>query len=191
MEERMDGERRLLARCARGELAAYEPIVRAHRSRAYQYARAIVHNHHDALELSQDAFARAFRALNTFDLARPFLPWFLRILRNVCLNAIAKDARRPRSVGGETSEIVLSVTASPGDNPRTASLRRERAEQVRAAVELLSPDHREIIVLRHFDDLSYAEIAEILTIPMGTVMSRLFNARKRLAGILKSSTRSE
>lgn len=181
-----DEQRELLTRCSAGDSVAFEPIVRAYRTRAYHYALSLLGNHEDALDLSQEAFVKAFRALPTFDLDRPFLPWFLRILRNRCLNYLSSRARRADRPGTAEGLTVLDLLPSGADDPARAARRRERAAQVRAAIQALSAEHREIVFLRHFEDLSYASIAEVLSLPIGTVMSRLFNARRQLAAVLKS-----
>ncbi len=185
--EALENEQHLLERCAAGDLAAYEPIVTAYRDRAYHYALSILRNHHDALDLSQDAFTRAFRALDKFDLSRPFLPWFLRILRNLCLNTLDKRRRRPENPGPLDGSEVMQFIPSKTEKPDAAVARHDQADQIQSALEKLPPDHKEIIFLRHYEDLSYEEIAGMLDVPTGTVMSRLFNARKKLAKILKEA----
>ena len=184
-------EQELLRRCANGDVSAFEPVVLTYRDTAYRYAYSLMHNHHDALDLSQEAFARAFRAIASFDTSRPFQPWFLRVLRNLCLNEIDRRRRRPTPVTttGDGVEM-LTLVAGPGD-PRQEAVKQDDSRRLQAAINRLSPDHREIITLRHFEDLAYQQIAEVLDIPIGTVMSRLFHARKNLAKLLKSSTDSE
>ncbi|MBN1269694.1 MAG: RNA polymerase sigma factor [Kiritimatiellae bacterium] len=184
--DRLESEAVLLQRSAAGDLEAFEGIVNTYRGRAYRYALSIVKNHHDALDLSQDAFARAFRSLKRFDTSRPFLPWFMRIVRNLSINNLAQRGRRPENPGPVEGGEVMQFLPSPSERPDAAAARSDRAEHVRAALDLLSSEHREVIFLRHFDDMSYEEIAQALDIPVGTVMSRLFNARRNLAEILKS-----
>jgi len=184
-------ERVLLKRSAAGDAAAFEPIVVVYQNRAYQYALAILRNHHDALDLSQDAFVRAFRSLDRFDVQRTFLPWFLRILRNLCLNTLKKRGRRPENPGTEDAEEIMKFIPSQVAGPDVSLARQEQADRIGAALGHLSPEHREVIFLRHFEDMSYEDIAGILGIPVGTVMSRLFNGRRALARRLKSSETRE
>ena len=173
-------EQELLRRCANGDVSAFEPVVLTYRDTAYRYAYSLMHNHHDALDLSQEAFARAFRAIASFDTSRPFQPWFLRVLRNLCLNEIDRRRRRPTPVTttGDGVEM-LTLVAGPGD-PRQEAVKQDDSRRLQAAINRLSPDHREIITLRHFEDLAYQQIAEVLDIPIGTVMSRLHYARQAL-----------
>lgn len=184
--ERIEEERACLERCLAGDTAAFEPIVVAYRARAYHYALSILRNHHDALDLSQEAFARAYRSLKRFDTERPFLPWFLRIVRNLCLNHLRRREHMAENPGPEDGDEFLQLIPSPGEKPDAAAARSDRAGQVREALQQLTADQREIIFLRHFEDMSYESMAQVLDIPIGTVMSRLFNARRRLAEVLKS-----
>ncbi|MEM7392295.1 MAG: RNA polymerase sigma factor [Verrucomicrobiota bacterium] len=178
-------EKALLEKAAEGDAKAFEPLVQKYRQNAYSYALTLLHNHHDAMELSQDAFVRAFRSLKKFDLERPFLPWFLRVLRNLCLNRIDKRKRRPDSPGPVDSMEIIEILPCGGKKPTDVIENKELAEKIQAAIKELPEDHREVLILRHFEDQSYEDIARILDIPIGTVMSRLFNARKKMAKILK------
>lgn len=176
--DREDVSRETLIAWKKGDTAAFDVIVRATMRRAYAVALGIVGNAEDAWDLSQEAFMAAHRARKSFDADRPFFPWFYRVLRNRCLNYVKKRARRmeisldvleERSGGGSTDDLVL---------------RKERTEIVWKALFALSAEHREIIVLRNFQELSYEEISRILGIPEGTVMSRLYYARRALLDAL-------
>lgn len=163
-----------------GSVRAFEEIVRVTMRRAFAVAVGIVGNEEDARDLSQEAFMAAHRARATFDIERPFFPWFYRILRNRCLNFV-----RSRSGRREISVDVLVERPCAEESPEGRMIRRERAEAVWRSIQELTPEHREIIVLRTFQELSYREIAEALGISEGTVMSRLFYARKALFRLLR------
>ena len=183
----VEQERRLLGRCAAGDKAAFEPIVVAYRTRAYHYALSILQNHHDSLDTCQEAFVRAYRALRRFDLDRPFLPWFMRILRNLCLDEIARRRRRPESPGPEDPADILQFIHEPDDAPDSSLARADDASRIQRALSALPVEQREVVFLRHFEGMSYAGMAEVLGIPAGTVMSRLYHGRKNLAEKLKFS----
>lgn len=168
-------ERSLILRCQRGDRTAFEPIVTRYMRRAAAFALGWVGNREDALDLSQEAFARAYRALRRFDPERPFYPWFHRILRNLCINHIGR-ARHRKELPLEDAIPVRSGVALPDEEAARDEIRR----LVWEGIGRVSAQDREILVLREFQDLSYAEIAEVLEIPKGTVMSRLHNARRRL-----------
>jgi RNA polymerase sigma-70 factor (ECF subfamily) len=173
-----DVSRETLIAWKKGDTAAFDTIVRTTMRRAYAVALGIVGNAEDAWDLSQEAYMAAHRARKSFDTNRPFFPWFYRVLRNRCLNYVKKRARRM-----EISLDVLEERAGGGSTDDLL-LREERIETVWKALFALSPEHREIIVLRNFQELSYEEISEILSIPEGTVMSRLYYARRALIDAL-------
>ena len=133
----------------------------------------------EAAEIAQESLLRAYRARDRYDRSRPFYPWLYTIVRNACFDARAR--RRHRAVGGLDSERVGSADRSPADQVHAA----RQVVRLRAAMDQLSEEHREIIALRHFQDLSYAEIASLLELPQGTVMSRLYRARKALLAAME------
>ena len=167
----------------RGDALAFGQLVRAYQRRAYSVAYSYVRNRDDALELVQDAFVQAFRAMHRFEPGRPFYPWISMIVRNKCLNHLKKRKRR-----GEQSLDVLVDSgydlADPTASADGPAQHHALQAQIREALGLLSPQHREILRLRHLLELSYAEIAATLAIPQGTVMSRLHAARKALREVL-------
>jgi RNA polymerase sigma-70 factor (ECF subfamily) len=179
----------LMARVKRGERAAFDELVLRLRSRAFHVAQGLVGSRDDALELSQEALLKIYRARETYREGEPFLPWFQRILRNTCFSFLREQGRLElrslssagSAAAGEGDEGEDWDLADPRGEPPAEGLERaERAELFWKAFAALRPQDREILALRHFDDLAYQEIAETLSIPVGTVMSRLFHARRRL-----------
>ncbi|MFC1572386.1 RNA polymerase sigma factor [Candidatus Eisenbacteria bacterium] len=168
-------ERGLILRCQQGEREAFGPIVQRHMRGAAAFALAWTGSQEDALDLSQEAFARAFRAISRFDPSRPFYPWFYKILRNLCLNYLSRAARLR-----EVPLLDDYQHASNEPGPDVATERREARQMVWDGIRKLGARDREILILREFQGLTYAEIAEVLDIPKGTVMSRLHTARLRL-----------
>jgi RNA polymerase sigma-70 factor (ECF subfamily) len=170
--EKALSESEILELVQKGDKEAYQEIVVRHMHSAYYVALAFIHNHQDALDISQEAFIRAFRKINKFDTKRPFFPWFYRILKNLCVDHY-KRRRRLNEV--------------PLENVRVLEVEHEDREMKKAlwkGIDELPDEQKEIIVLRYFQQLSYQEIAEILDKPIGTVMSSLFYAKKRLKGIV-------
>lgn len=172
----LENEREIIRRWKRGDKRAYEILVRRHMTDAYLVAYGYVGNPEDARDLSQEAFVKVYQARARFDEERPFYPWLYRVLRNHCLNFL----RRGRVEISIDDENMRREIASKQPTVLEDIEGEERRRLVRAAVARLSDDHREIIVLKNFKDCSYKEIAEILDIPIGTVMSRLFYARQAL-----------
>ncbi len=165
-----------------GSVRAFEEIVTSTMRRAYAVALGIVGNSEDARDLSQESYMAAHNARASFDTDRPFFPWFYRILKNRCLNFIEKRSRRR-----EISLDVLVERRDRGSTPDDVVIRKERIEALWKALFALSPEHREIIMLRSFQELSYKEISNVLGISEGTVMSRLVYARKALCEALEKS----
>ena len=157
--------------CQQGEREAFRHLVERYQKRAVAHAVAILLNRDDAEDAVQEAFIDAYKAIGTFDTARTFYQWFYVLLRNRCYKLTAK--RRPT----ESLDEALLIAAQRG-----------MAEETRLALEkalhALTPEEREIVSLKYFSGLSYDELSTHLQIPRGTVMSRLFYARRRLQGEL-------
>jgi len=155
--------------CRAGDRQAFRHLVETYQAQAIGHAVGILGNREDALDAVQEAFMDAFRAMKRFDLSRKFYPWFYVILRNRCY----------KLTGARTKRETESIEDTQILEPSTSVPREELLLLERALLEL-EPADREIITLKHLDGLSYEELAERLQIPQGTVMSRLFHARKRL-----------
>lgn len=152
-----------------GDKDAFAIIVARYTERAYRMALYILGSEQDAMDVSQDAFIRAYRNLSRFDTARPFFPWFATILRNLCYNFIK---RRKRKEAYNIDDFQIAESSRGLDADTKLALNQALSE--------LSLQDREIIGKFYFEELSYQEIADELGIPIGTVMSRLYYARKHL-----------
>jgi RNA polymerase sigma-70 factor (ECF subfamily) len=170
--EREMSEEEILEVVQRGDKEAYGTIVKRYMHSAYYIALGLVHNQQDALDVSQDAFIKAFRKIKMFDTGKPFFPWFYRLLRNLCIDHL-KRKHRVRQIPLEDVHILAEERED-----------RELKETLWNAIEKLSFEQREIVILRYFRQYSYAEIAELIGKPIGTVMSSLFYAKKKLKGIV-------
>lgn len=162
----------VIQRILAGEKDAYEVIVRKYQARAYRAALGWVGNYQDALDVSQDAFIKAYRALARFDRTRSFFGWFYVILRNTCFNFLRKR-KGERAV---TLDCVPESQVATEDEARRAEVKR----RVWRAIAGLPDGIREVMILKYFEELSYREIAERVGCPVGTVMSRLYYGRKKL-----------
>lgn len=165
---------------------AFEVIVRRYMKDAYFIALGLVGNREDALDLSQEAFARAYRNLKHFNKDGHFFPWFYRILRNLCFSHLRKRRHERRLVVERSDGADIAADAGDCFAPDMVAERNETKDRVWAAIGRLDEKHREVIILRHFRNLSYEQIAETLMCNKGTVTSRLYYARKRLKEILES-----
>lgn len=171
----------LVGRAQRGERAAFGELVTRYMRRAYHVALGLVGNHDDALDLSQEAFARAFRARASIDPERPFFPWLYHIIRRLCFNHTRDQRSRRLTLEQAGGWLVDTTMGQLPLSPDRAAERAELHEQVGEAIGRLAERERETLVLREFEELRYREIAELLGIPIGTVMSRLYRARRSLA----------
>jgi len=169
----------LLARARKGDLGAFEEVVRRYQRRVYGVALRIVRAHDVADDVAQEAFVRAWRSLDRFDLSRPFGPWICRIAANLAVNHVRSPRAREEGLPDGHAE---TPSADPG--PLGAILDAEAKRVLDEAVAGLGPEQRAVFVLRAVEEMSYDEIAEALGISPGTVMSRLFRARERLARAL-------
>lgn len=153
--------------CRDGDANAFRHLVQRYQQRALGHARALTGSDADAADAAQDAFVDAFRDLDRFDARQDFYPWLYVLLRHRCIKQRTRRATRHES--GALPERSAAAGLAP-----------EQVLDVRAALERLDPDDRELIVLKHLDGWTYDEIASRLHVPRGTVMSRLFTARRRL-----------
>lgn len=168
MDDRITSEKECIELVKSGDSEAYSMIVKKYMKRAYYIAYGFVKSEADALDVSQDAFIRAYRHIKKFKPDCDFFPWFYRILKNLCLDWLRKNKKR--------DEIPLEdvdIAASPQSN---GMLKIELWQ----GIEKLPMEQREILILRYFQGLSYGEIAEVLEKPLGSVMSSLYYSKKNL-----------
>ena len=158
-----------IQRCKAGDKDAFRHIVHHYQAEAIGHAIAILGNREDAMDAVQEAFIDCFKTLDRIDLTRRFYPWFYVILRNRCYKLASGRKEREVSSSDET-EILAAV----------ASIQPEETMLLEQAMLELPAEDRELITLRHLDGLSYQELAERLEVPQGTIMSRLYHARKKL-----------
>lgn len=171
-KERVRSEREILELVKKGNREAYQEIVSRYMKTAYYIALGLVHNHQDALDISQEAFIRAFRRIKSFNAERRFFPWFYQLMKNLCIDHLKRTSR---------------MKEVPLDGIQILDEKKEDEEMKRVlwkGIEELAFEQREVIILRYFRQLSYQEISEIVGKPIGTVMSSLYYAKKRLKGIV-------
>jgi RNA polymerase sigma-70 factor (ECF subfamily) len=157
------------------KLALFEQTIVPHLNAAYNLARWLTRNAHDAEDLVQDAYLRAFRSFETFE-GQDGRAWLLAIVRNTCFTWLRKKGVQPAIEFDEQ----LHTAADPSPDAESVILNQAALGSLNGCLEELPPEFREVIVLRELEELSYKEISEIARVPVGTVMSRLARARKRL-----------
>jgi RNA polymerase sigma-70 factor (ECF subfamily) len=161
----------VIEKCRNGDQEAFRHLVERYQRQAIGHATALLGTREDALDAAQEAFIDAFRALKQFDSSRPFYPWFYVLLRNRCF----KMAARKREMASIDETVIVAATGA----------RSEDILALQNALRSLDMEDREIVTLKYFDGLSYNELADRLQIPKGTVMSRLFYARRKLLAKLE------
>ena len=185
MEDRPPADAELVSRARRGDAAAYEDLVTAHQQIAFRTAYLVLGDAAEAEDATQEAFVKAYRALDRFREGAAFRPWLLRIVANTARNARRSAVRRRglqmRAEAG-TPRDAASLSAE------AAALAAERRRTLLAAINALSVDDRLVIGARYFLELPEAEIAAIAGVAPGTVKSRLSRARSRLAQALGDRT---
>lgn len=179
-DETPDGE--LIRRAKQGDRQAFGLLVRRHQRKVYALCFRLGGSHDVADDLAQEAFIKAFQAINSFDEKYAFGGWIARIAAN---NAINYLQRQKFQLGGEESETVLEQMATTDPDPQTALTQQEIDRRYQQALAQLPADYRIVFVLRMQEEMSYADIAATLKINEGTVMSRLHRARQRLLEALK------
>jgi RNA polymerase sigma-70 factor (ECF subfamily) len=180
----------LVDRARGGDPEAFRELVVRHQRRVYAVALGIVKDRDLAWDVSQDAFVRVHQHLSEFRDEASFSTWIHRIAARIAIDVLRKERPSRRSDVADVPEPVLQEAApgvlatALGTNPQETVLRRELAGRLSEALGQLPDVHRTVLVLREMDGLSYEELAERLGIPRGTVMSRLFHARKKMQALL-------
>ena len=166
----MTDDQAAIERCRAGDPDGFRPLVECYEREAVAHALALLGNREDALDAVQEAFVDAYRGIDRFDVTRRFYPWFYVILRNRCLKILQRQKRQPEATSLDRVDDPFVESAGTHEN----------MVSINDALMHLRANDREIILLKHVDGLTCNELAERLEIPVGTVMSRLYHARRRL-----------
>jgi RNA polymerase sigma-70 factor (ECF subfamily) len=152
----------------------------------YSYAMVLSRNHAEAEDLVQETYVRAIQAVGRLRAGSNMKSWLFTILRNIWFNQLRKRRNAPQEFEIEVGGVADHI-AEPSKNSHDLYVSKMEAEQVRAAIQELPVESREIILLREYEELSYLEIASVLDCPVGTVMSRLGRARAKLRTLLSQT----
>lgn len=183
-----EDDRELIAQARKGDEGAYRTLLSKYERAVYNICFKMVRNNEEARDLAQEAFMKVFSMLDRYDPSFAFSNWLLKITSNLCI-----DAKRKRRIATlPMDEPIRSAKGelerqypSPQDSPDKALLKKERMKLLSQAIESLPPHYRIMIVLRHQEDLSYEEIAQVLDLPLGTVKARIHRARGMLKNLLE------
>jgi RNA polymerase sigma-70 factor, ECF subfamily len=184
----------LVRAAQRGEMRAFEELVGRHRDKVYARAFSMMRNEEDAIDISQEAWVKGWQRLKQFQGDSSFLTWMTRIVINLCLDTLRRQKRqRAESIesmeeetgGVERQMPVMTV------NPTAGLERTELRQRIDRALNQLSFEHRTVLILHEFEELEYKEIAKRMRCSIGTVMSRLFYARRKMAALLAGFKKTE
>ncbi|MGH2522215.1 MAG: sigma-70 family RNA polymerase sigma factor [Anaerolineales bacterium] len=172
-------DRALALRARRGDADAFGELVRRYQTSVFNVCYRLLGERREAEDLAQEAFIRAYERLATYDPDRPFGPWMRRVAANLCLNRL--EGTRSQLASVSLDEERDDPPAARETEPEPRREQAEQAQALRAAILSLPSHYRVVIELRHFQELSYDEIAQTLRLPVSDVKSHLFRARKALA----------
>jgi len=181
----------LVKQCQDGKAEAFDQLVSRYRTRVFGMIYNMVHNEQDAWDLTQDSFLKAWKSIGRFRGQSSFYTWIYRIVTNVTIDWLRK--KQVKGGGAEFNDELQVREVDPAARtvPKAEAAPQERMEQreirarIDAAIQQLSPEHRAVILMKEMEDMQYHEIAETLGCSIGTVMSRLFYARKKLQNLLR------
>jgi RNA polymerase sigma-70 factor, ECF subfamily len=188
------GDDKLVRAAQKGDMAAFEELVARHRDKIYARAFSMMRSEEDAVDLSQEAWVKGWQRLKQFQGDSSFVTWMTRIVINLCLDLLRKQKRhRAESIelleeeaGGVERQMPV-VTVNPTEGLERSELR----QRIDKALAQLSYEHRTVLILHEFEELEYKEIAKRMQCSIGTVMSRLFYARRKMANLMASYKREE
>lgn len=186
--ESREADTQMVLAVREGDTTAYRGLVEKYQQRVYQMVYGMVRNQEDGRDITQDAFVKAYNNLHRFRLESSFYTWIYRIAMNLAIDFLRKRARRGTT---EFDETIASRDADGGiseahnsEGPAKTFERKQLYNRIMDALQELPEDQRQVVLLRELEGLSYKEIAEVMEIPEGTVMSRLYYARKKLQKLL-------
>ncbi len=185
-DHQYEADAKLVARCLNGDDAAWESLVTAHTRRVYAICYRFTGSDHEAQDVAQEAFLRVFQSLRSFRAGEgSFVVWLTRLTRNLLIDNYRRAKMRRASDPIDDQLTFLEERSLQGGRADTRLESRETSEVLQAALQKLSPELREAVVLRDLEELEYREIAQALKVPEGTVKSRINRGRAELAKVLR------
>jgi len=183
----------LVQRARAGDQRAFKLLVERYQRKVYSVALGMVKDKEEARDVAQEAFVKVYKYLDHFKGDASFYTWLYRITVNICIDVLRKKGSKgdehvefDESVKLDTAEAGIGALRTRlGTNPQKSVLRRELAERITSAMQSIPTAHRQILLLREVEGMSYEDLSRILEIPKGTVMSRLFHARLKMQKILR------
>jgi RNA polymerase sigma-70 factor (ECF subfamily) len=182
----------LVERYRRGDAQAFETLVKRYQRRVFALAFGIVHDTEDAHDIGQEAFIKVHRYIDRFEGSASFYTWLYRIVVNLAIDHLRRHCKAPMVEYDDSLDRSDASGASApifpnrlGGSPAEALQNQELRDQIRLGLEQLSPNHRAVLILREVEGLSYSDMSKVMRCSKGTIMSRLFHARKRMQAFLQ------
>jgi RNA polymerase sigma-70 factor, ECF subfamily len=181
----------LIAQCRAGDQGAFRELVQRYQRRAYGIAFGMVHHVDDAMDITQEVFIRVHAYLDHFKGTSSFYTWLYRIAINLCIDHLRREGKLQTvdyddSVAHDQGEAAGELLPDRSEmHPGHVLARKEMSEMIHTALQTLSPNHRAVLLMREVEGLSYTEMAEVMQCNKGTIMSRLFHARRRMQEALR------
>lgn len=176
-------ERQLVARARQGNTEAFEALVNIHAQYVYNLALRVLGNPQDAEDISQEAFLRAWQALPRFRGEAKFSTWIYRIVTNLCYNRLPRIRKELETLETEDGALTLP---DKRQNVENAVLEGELRDELHQGIDNLSESYRLLITLRHLQEMSYNEIAQVTGMPIGTVKTGIYRARRKLQAVVEA-----
>ncbi len=188
-----DDDYSLVRKAQAGDQRAFSTLVERYQRKAYAVALGLVKDKEEAMDVAQEAFVKVYKYLDHFKGDSSFYTWLYRITVNICIDRRRRKGSAPgdqvefdEAVQNEAEGEVGVLGSRLGNNPQKAALRAELMQKIEEALEQIPEKHRAILLLREVEGMSYEDLAETLNIRKGTVMSRLFHARKKMQSLLSA-----
>lgn len=175
-----EGEMELVRRACAGNQDAFAILVQNHQRRAFALAYRMLNNYDEATEAVQEAFLAAWQALHTFRGEARFSTWLYRIVYHCCLRVLEQRRRESRDLEAVTQQAQHQAVLASGEEVQSILTARERQQTIQQAIQELPGKYRAVLILRHLQELTYEEIAQALSLPVGTIKTHLFRARNLL-----------
>lgn len=184
----------LVQKAREGDQKAYASLMQRYKDSIYFMALKMVNNKEDAMDLTVETFAKAFEKLDRYQPEFAFSTWLFRVATNNCIDFIRKKKLTTMSLHGmldeEGDERPMQIKADTL-NPEEFSIKKQQTQEIKMLVDSLPPRYRNLITLRYFDELSYEEIAQQLSLPLGTVKAQLFRAKYLLGNIINRNKKND
>lgn len=176
----MNIDKRVLQRCKKNDKSAFAELFKLYQNYLFKLCFSYVQNEQSALDLMQEIYIKIYKNFSKYDEKYPFHPWIRRIAVNTCINEKQRSAPQSVSLNGEVGELDLESRLAAVEDTQQTAEKHDIARIIKQHINCLPEKQRMVVILRYYEDLSYEEISELLSIPLGTVKTNLYRAKNAL-----------